>query len=115
MITADAIKLKQIVYNLVSNAVKFSPDGSVVHVIVRRSPEGVTIAVADQGIGIAREHQEIIFDEFRQVHAPRSKRPSGTGLGLTLVKKFVEMHGGTVRVESELGKGSVFTVLLPQA
>ncbi|HYI11843.1 MAG TPA: two-component regulator propeller domain-containing protein [Thermoanaerobaculia bacterium] len=122
MITADAIKLKQIVYNLVANAVKFSPDGSTVRVEVRRvhaaeSPLGrdaVIISVIDHGIGIAPEHQAVIFEEFRQVYEPLSKRPSGTGLGLTLVKKFVELHGGMVSVTSELGKGSTFVAALPQ-
>ena len=120
-ISADGVKLKQIIYNLVSNAVKFSPDGSTIHIAARRlaaasSPletESVAISVADHGIGIAPEHQQLIFDEFRQVHEPSTRRPAGTGLGLTLVKKFVELHGGVVQVESTLGTGSTFTVILP--
>ncbi len=118
---ADPIKLKQVIYNLVSNAVKFSPDGSTIRIVARRltadkSPLGqaaVSIAVVDRGIGIALEHQELIFEEFRQVQHPSMKRAAGTGLGLALVKKLVAMHGGLVKVESAIGEGSTFTVILP--
>jgi signal transduction histidine kinase/ligand-binding sensor domain-containing protein len=118
---ADPVRLKQIIYNLVSNAVKFSPDRSTIRIVVRNvtasaSPLGVpstAISVIDQGVGIASEDHQVIFDEFRQVHAPSTKRPSGTGLGLTLVRKFTEMHGGMVTVVSEVGKGSTFTAFFP--
>jgi signal transduction histidine kinase/ligand-binding sensor domain-containing protein len=118
---ADGAKLKQIVYNLVSNALKFSPDHSTVRVVAKRvgapdsitGDEGLSISVIDQGIGIAPEHQEMIFDEFKQIHLPLEKRPAGTGLGLALVKKYVELHEGSVTLESALGRGSTFTVVLP--
>ena len=120
-IVADGVKLKQILYNLVSNAVKFSPDHSTIRVAARRmeaadSPirhDSIAISVIDRGIGIAPEHQQVIFEEFRQLHPAGTRRPTGTGLGLSLVRKFVELHGGIVQVESEPGKGSVFTVVLP--
>jgi signal transduction histidine kinase len=120
MIEADAVKLKQIVYNLVSNAVKFSPDGATVHVIARRvagaaSPLGVEsleVLVIDNGIGIAPENHEVIFEEFQQVERIRHAA-AGTGLGLALVRNFVAMHGGRIRVDSALGKGSTFTIVMP--
>jgi signal transduction histidine kinase len=118
---ADPVKLKQIIYNLVSNAVKFSPDRSTIRIEVRNlhasdSPLGqpsTAISVIDHGVGIALEDQRIIFEEFRQVQAPSTKRPSGTGLGLTLVRKFTELHGGIVTVVSEVGTGSTFTAIFP--
>jgi len=119
-VIADATKLKQIVYNLVSNGVKFSANGSRIQIVSSRlgtseSPlrsESIAISVIDEGIGIAPEHHRLIFDEFHQVQTAHSK-PPGTGLGLALVRMFCELHEGEVRVESELGKGSRFTVYLP--
>jgi signal transduction histidine kinase/ligand-binding sensor domain-containing protein len=122
VIVADGVKLKQILYNLVSNAVKFSPDKSTIRIAARKVPaadsplrlDSISIAVIDRGIGIAPEHQQVIFEEFRQLHPAGTRRPHGTGLGLSLVRKFVELHGGVVQVESEYGRGSVFTVVLPE-
>ncbi len=119
-VIADATKLKQIVFNLVSNAVKFSPDATRIRIVSSRlgaveSPlhiDSVAIAVIDEGIGIAPENHRLIFEEFHQVQTAHSK-PPGTGLGLALVRMFCELHQGEVRVESELGKGSRFTVYLP--
>jgi len=121
VVGADAVKLKQIIYNLASNAVKFSPDGSAIRMRAERIPaaasplgrDSIAISVIDEGIGIAPEHQQVIFDEFHQVHVADQKRPAGTGLGLTLVRRFVELHEGAVRVQSSLGVGSTFTVYLP--
>ncbi len=118
---ADAVKLKQILYNLLSNAVKFSPDGSVVAVEVEvvdaaRSTLGVDavqVAVVDHGIGIAVEHQEMVFEAFKQVESSASRTFGGTGLGLALVRRFVELHGGVVGLSSVLGEGSTFAVTLP--
>jgi signal transduction histidine kinase/DNA-binding response OmpR family regulator len=118
---ADVAKLKQILYNLLSNAVKFSPEHSTVWVTARhlpraQSPLGVdamVVSVTDRGIGIAPEDQALIFEEFRQADGSPTRAFGGTGLGLCLVQKFVELQGGLVRVESELGKGSTFTVTLP--
>jgi signal transduction histidine kinase/class 3 adenylate cyclase len=109
-IEADERKVKQTLFNLLSNAVKFTPDGGCVEVTARRLDDAVEVAVRDTGIGIAPEDQEHIFDEFRQAGTSHQQ---GTGLGLTLAKKFVELHGGRIRVESALGEGSTFTITLP--
>jgi signal transduction histidine kinase len=119
-IEADPSIFKQIVYNLASNAVKFSPTEATVTIAARRvapdeSPTGeeaVEIRVIDRGVGIDPKDHEAIFQEFRQVYGKR-QRPQGTGLGLALVKRFVEMHRGTIRVESAAGAGSTFIVVLP--
>jgi signal transduction histidine kinase/DNA-binding response OmpR family regulator len=120
-IETDPAKFKQILYNLLSNAVKFSPEQSTVwvsaqHVATAASPIGVeslVIAVADKGVGIAPADHELIFHEFRQADGSSTRQFGGTGLGLSLVKKFVELQGGIVTLESEPGKGSTFTVTLP--
>jgi GAF domain-containing protein/anti-sigma regulatory factor (Ser/Thr protein kinase) len=108
---ADERKVKQILYNLLSNAVKFTPDGGRVDVSVRVENGDVRVEVRDTGIGVAPEDQEQIFEEFRQVGRERSRE--GTGLGLTLTKRFVELHGGRIWLESTPGKGSTFTFTLP--
>ncbi len=113
-IMGDERKFKQILFNLLSNAAKFTPDGGAIMLEAERKAEEVMISVKDTGFGIAPEDQEKIFNEFYQVKASQEKKPPGTGLGLSLVKNLVEMHGGEVRVESEgLGKGSRFTITLP--
>jgi signal transduction histidine kinase/DNA-binding response OmpR family regulator len=120
-IWADPVKVKQILYNLISNALKFSGEGKRVSVNVRHldaavSPLGeptLELSVRDQGIGIAPEDHFRIFEPFQQVDSTAGRRFGGTGLGLALVKTFAEMHGGGVTVESELGRGSEFHVLLP--
>jgi GAF domain-containing protein len=112
-VVGDERKFKQILLNLLSNAVKFTPEGGSIGVSAGLTKEAVEIAVSDTGIGIAPENQETIFEEFRQVGTDASKKREGTGLGLTLTKKFVELHGGTIWVESAVGKGSTFTFTLP--
>ncbi|HEV2722078.1 MAG TPA: HAMP domain-containing sensor histidine kinase, partial [Thermoanaerobaculia bacterium] len=113
-ITADPTQVRQILYNLMSNAVKFSREHSVVTVSARRyGDDAVEIRVKDQGIGIDPRDHQLIFQEFRQAQGPKGERPQGTGLGLALVKRFVEMHNGTIRVESAHGEGSTFIVVLP--
>jgi signal transduction histidine kinase len=108
----DERKIKQILLNLLSNAVKFTPEGGRITISARQTNGSVEISVSDTGIGIAEEDQPRIFEEFRQV-GNESKKVEGTGLGLTLAKKFVELHGGRIWVESEVGKGSKFTFTLP--
>jgi CheY-like chemotaxis protein len=112
-IVADPAKVKQILYNLLSNAVKFTPEQGHVGVRASQDEEGVRIAVWDTGIGIKAEDQMRIFEEFQQVETTTARQYEGTGLGLALAKKFVELHGGRIWVESELGKGSTFTFTLP--
>ena len=119
----DAVKLKQILYNLLSNAVKFSPAKGVVAVRARLVPEAnspigveaIQVQVCDQGIGIHPRDQELIFQEFRQVDGGTTRRHQGTGLGLSLVKKFAELQGGAVTVDSMPGQGATFTLLLPRS
>jgi signal transduction histidine kinase len=111
---ADERKFKQIMLNLLSNAVKFTPSGGKVTVSARAAGGGLEVAVADTGVGIAPEDQSLVFEEFRQVGRDYTKKAEGTGLGLALVRKFVELHGGTIRLESEPGKGSTFTFNLPE-
>jgi signal transduction histidine kinase len=112
-IEADERKVKQILVNLLSNAVKFTDTGGVVTVRARRLNDVFEIAVADTGIGIAPEEQSLVFEEFRQAGEDDAKRAEGTGLGLALVKRLTELHGGRIHLESELGRGSCFTVTLP--
>ena len=109
----DERKIKQILLNLLSNAIKFTPEGGRVEVKTMRADGSVEISVSDTVVGIAPEDQETIFEEFRQVGTDYAHKREGTGLGLTLTRKFVEMHGGKIWVESELGKGSTFTFTLP--
>jgi signal transduction histidine kinase len=111
----DRTKVKQILLNLLSNAVKFTHQGQI-RVTARPAPdgEGVEVAVADTGIGIAPEHVENIFEDFRQVDQSSTREYGGTGLGLSITKKLLSLLGGTVRLESRMGEGSTFTVLLPQ-
>ncbi len=112
-LVGDERKVKQVLLNLLSNAVKFTPEGGRISLKASRTDGVVEIAVADTGIGIAPEDQATIFEEFRQVGSDETRKQEGTGLGLTLAKKFVELHGGRIWVESELGRGSTFTFTLP--
>jgi len=112
-VLGDERKFKQILLNLLSNAVKFTAEGGRIDVDAVLTNGAVEISVSDTGIGIAPENQETIFEEFRQVGTDYSKKREGTGLGLTLTRKFVELHGGKIWVGSEVGKGSTFTFTLP--
>ncbi|MBI3455815.1 MAG: GAF domain-containing protein [Candidatus Rokubacteria bacterium] len=109
----DERKIRQILLNLLSNAVKFTPDGGQIEVKATLANGVIEISVSDTGIGIAPEHQEAIFEEFRQVGGDAGRKHEGTGLGLTLAKKFVELHGGRIWVTSAVGEGSTFTFTLP--
>jgi signal transduction histidine kinase len=111
---ADERKVKQILVNLLSNAVKFTPQGGRIDVSARRGNGCIEIAVADTGIGIAPEDQKKVFEEFRQAGSDHLKKAEGTGLGLALSRKFVEMHGGSITLQSEVGRGSTFTFTLPE-
>jgi signal transduction histidine kinase len=110
----DERKIKQILLNLLSNAVKFTPEGGRIKIDARKSDGAVEISVSDTGIGIAPEDLPKIFEEFRQVGSDYAHKSEGTGLGLTLAKRFVELHGGRIWVQSQPGKGSTFTFTLPE-
>ena len=111
--TADERKVKQTILNLLSNAVKFTPQGGTICLRARPDSGYVEISVSDTGIGITPEHQQKIFEEFYQAGDDSGRKREGTGLGLSLAKKFVELHGGKVWVKSEKGLGSTFTFTLP--
>ena len=113
-IRADERKFKQILLNLLSNAVKFTPDGGKVVVRATLNDGGMEVAVSDTGVGISAEDQLVVFDEFKQVGRDYTNKAEGTGLGLALSKRFVELHGGSLRLESEPGAGSTFTFTIPR-
>jgi signal transduction histidine kinase len=110
---ADERKLKQILLNLLSNAIKFTPEGGRVDVSAKLDTDKVEIAVRDTGAGISPRDQASLFEAFRQVGNDAARKAEGTGLGLALSKRFVELHGGSIRVESAPGNGSVFSFTLP--
>ena len=112
-LVADRSKLGQVVYNLTENAIKYTADGGTVHLTLQTRGREVVMTVEDNGVGIPQEDQAHIFERFYRVDKARSRDTGGTGLGLSIVKQLVQLHGGSIVVESELGKGSVFTVRLP--
>jgi signal transduction histidine kinase len=112
-LTGDERKIKQILLNLLSNAVKFTPEGGRIEVAAVPADGVVEISVSDTGIGIKAADQEIIFEEFRQAGGDYARKREGTGLGLALARRFVELHGGRIWVKSEVGKGSTFTFTIP--
>lgn len=114
LVSGDPIRLQQVVWNLLSNAVKFTPEEGEVTLTAGADEEQVTISVSDTGVGIAKEDQARIFEKFEQLVNGRTKTAEGTGLGLALSKALVELHGGTISLESELGVGSTFRIRLPR-
>jgi len=112
-IKGDERKVKQVLLNLLSNAIKFTPEGGHVGVQAGLSDGFAEVAVTDTGVGIAPEDHEAVFEEFRQVGTDYAKKHEGTGLGLTLSRRFVELHGGKIWVKSQLGQGATFTFTLP--
>jgi signal transduction histidine kinase len=112
LIRGDERKVKQVLLNLLSNALKFTPEGGRIDVRAALRDGRAEVSVADTGVGIAPEDQEAVFEEFRQV-GTADKKVEGTGLGLALSRKFVELHGGRLWVESERGRGATFTFTLP--
>src|SRR5262249_28089451 len=114
LVQADPARMQQVVWNLVSNAVKFTPAGGRINVRVSQSEESTDIEVADTGIGIAADFRPYVFDRFRQADSRFSREHGGLGLGLAIARHIVEMHGGRIRVASEgPGKGTTFRVNLP--
>ena len=112
-IKGDERKVKQVLLNLLSNAIKFTPEGGRVDVSAALAGDDAEISVTDTGVGIAAEDHEAVFEEFRQVGTDYAKKHEGTGLGLTLSRRFVELHGGRIWVKSELNQGATFTFTLP--
>jgi signal transduction histidine kinase/HAMP domain-containing protein len=112
-IKGDERKVKQVLLNLLSNAIKFTPEGGRVEVQAALADGFAEISVIDTGVGIAPADHETVFEEFRQVGSDYAKKHEGTGLGLTLSRRFVELHGGKIWVKSELGRGATFTFTLP--
>ncbi len=112
-ILADERKIKQVLLNLLSNAVKFTPEGGKITMSAVMNGKSVEVSVADTGIGIAAADQETVFEEFRQVGTDYARKREGTGLGLALARRLVELHGGKLSLQSELGKGSTFTFTIP--
>ena len=113
IIACDPEMIERLILNLISNALKFSNKHDEVFVDIKDKNEFVEISVKDNGIGIKDNHLDMIFDRFKQVDKSLSRNSEGTGIGLSLVKSIVELHGGSISVESEYGKGSKFTVILP--
>ena len=113
MIRADPVKLRQIINNLVVNAIKFSPSHTHVAIRARRSADQAVIEIADQGIGIPPEHLAVIFEPYKTLGPSGTAGEPSTGLGLAIVKQLAELHGASVHVESEEGRGSLFRVAFP--
>jgi two-component system phosphate regulon sensor histidine kinase PhoR len=109
----DRDRLEQVLNNLVGNAIKYSPDGGEVIVTARREGDSALVSVRDEGIGISQEDRDQLFDRFYRASAERRGGATGLGLGLYVTRRVVEAHGGTVGVDSELGKGSTFYFTLP--
>ena len=110
---ADKMRLQQIVENLTENAIKFTPEGGQVRLVVWREAQQVVFQVEDTGIGIEKSQQDGLFEKFKQLESPFARQYSGAGIGLAITKHLVEMHGGTIQVESQVDDGSTFTVCLP--
>jgi signal transduction histidine kinase len=115
IIACDPEKIERIMLNLLSNAVKFSKSGGRIEVNLYNKDEKVLISVKDNGIGIPEDKLGVIFERFRQVDKSLTRNHEGSGIGLSLAKSLVEMHGGTIFVKSEIGKGAEFVVELPTA
>jgi signal transduction histidine kinase len=111
-IRGDERKIRQVLLNLLSNAIKFTPEGGRIHVAAKAVDGAMEVSVSDTGVGIAPDDQKVVFEEFRQV-GTADKKVEGTGLGLALSRKFIELHGGEIWVESRVGEGSTFTFTVP--
>ncbi len=113
ILNADYQKVQQILFNLISNAIKFTPEKGKIEIITEKTNKKVIIKVRDNGLGIAKKYQGKIFGKFVQIHSAYTKNESSTGLGLTITKELVELHGGTIVLESKVNQGSTFIVELP--
>ena len=115
LLDGDRSKLGQILYNLTDNAIKYSPDGGKISVILREEERGIVWRVRDNGIGIPQEDQAHIFERFYRVDKARSRETGGTGLGLAITKEIVNAHGGMIKVYSKINEGTTFSVRIPLA
>src|SRR5207249_2479265 len=115
LVSADADRLRQVFFNLLDNAIKYTPSGCLISITARPSASEIEVCLADNGPGIAPEHLPRIFERFYRVDKARSRELGGTGLGLSIVKHIVQAHGGRVWAESELENGSRFYFTLPKA
>lgn len=113
IIAIDLYKFERIMLNLISNAIKFSNPKGVILINLNSKDDFIEISVQDFGIGIAKEHQDIIFNKFQQVNKSLNRKVEGTGIGLSLVKSLTDLHNGTITVDSTLGEGTTFTLKLP--
>jgi signal transduction histidine kinase len=113
LLRQDVVKFRQILSNLLSNAVKFTPEGGRVQLKAEADGNHIVITVGDTGVGIAADEQELVFEKFRQAGNPLTREHAGTGLGLSIVRELSKLLGGEVTLQSELGRGSTFTVRLP--
>jgi signal transduction histidine kinase len=112
-ISADREKLKQVLYNLIDNGIKFTDKPGLVEIKVEKLENHVQFLVRDTGIGMEEEKFETIFKPFVQIDGSRSRKYAGTGLGLALAHKIVELHNGSIKVKSEIGKGTTFVISIP--
>ncbi len=113
VISGDLLKLQQVIYNIIDNAIKYTPRGGEVHCSVAKAGKKAVIKVTDTGVGIPEDDLPHIFDRFYRVDKARSRETGGTGLGLSIVKQFVQLHGGTIEARSVFGSGTTFTIELP--
>jgi two-component system cell cycle sensor histidine kinase PleC len=114
-VEADRTKLRRVLVNLLSNALKFTPKGGRVEVRAEPEGDGVRLTVADTGVGIAPEDVARLFDKYEQARSRATRGEKGTGLGLYITRQLVELHGGEIQVTSELGRGSTFSFTIPQS
>lgn len=113
VITCDADKIERIILNLLSNAIKFTEKNGIIKVLIKSKKDSITISVEDNGIGISQDKLDLVFERFGQVNKSLSRSHEGSGIGLSLVKSFVNMHEGGITVKSKLGRGSKFIIKLP--
>lgn len=112
-IYADRLKIKDILLNLLSNAVKFTPEGGNISIDITCNGNNIQVTVSDTGIGIPENDLPMIFEPFKQIDSFMTREIEGTGMGLAIVKRYVEMHDGNIFVQSIVGKGSIFTCMIP--